>query len=166
MNQTLANSTSRFFRFCVVGASGVGVNLGVLMLAKNLGAHPFMASVIAIELSICSNFLANDMWTFSDRRSASAFWHRWLQFQLVSLIGAGVQFCVFVLTYFLWSFIDQSLPIGGDTDNWFERLASFAKSPPDLGLGMYVSQLLGIGVATGWNFFVNLTWTWRKSEGR
>ena len=96
----------------------------------------------------------------------SAFWQRWLQFQLVSLIGAGVQFCVFVLTYFLWSFIDQSLPIGVNSDNWFERLANFAKSPPDLGFGMYVSQLLGIGVATGWNFFVNLTWTWRQSDGR
>ena len=45
-----------FIRFCVTGASGVLVNLGSFHLLTVLGLHRYLASPIAIELSIISNF--------------------------------------------------------------------------------------------------------------
>ena len=34
-------------------------------------------------------------------------------------------------------------------------------SPPDVGNLKFFSQLLGIGLATFWNFLANFYWTWK-----
>ena len=36
--------------------------------------------------------------------------------------------------------------------------------PPDVGNGIYLSQIAGIGVATVWNYLANFYWTWRSGE--
>ena len=56
-----------FIKFCVTGLSGVLVNLGSFHLLTALGVHRYLASPIAIEPSIISNFLINNYWTFADR---------------------------------------------------------------------------------------------------
>lgn len=63
-----AESWLRFVKFNVVGLSGVLVNEGVLLLLAVEGVYYLYASAIAIELSILSNFLLNDFWTFRERR--------------------------------------------------------------------------------------------------
>ena len=56
-------------RFSAVGASGVAVNMGVLiLLTHGLGVHYAVSSLFAIELSILSNFALNNAWTWADRR--------------------------------------------------------------------------------------------------
>ena len=159
--------TARFLRFCTVGASGVVVNLGVLALLTLVGVHQILASAIAIEISILSNFAANEFWTFKDRGVEVGRAGRLLQFQLVSLVGAVVQFCVFILTFFCWAqlfgYADASL-IKLDLRSWISTLHAFILKPPEIGIGMYFSQLLGIAAATGWNFAANLYWTWRERE--
>jgi len=67
--QVIQLSNYRTFKFMAVGISGVFVNLGTLWyLVSFLSISELVAGVVAIELSILSNFLLNDFWTFKDRR--------------------------------------------------------------------------------------------------
>lgn len=62
-----------FVKFAVVGLIGVGVNEGLLILLdKSEGVTLLAAGTIAIEISILSNFVLNDLWTFRDRRTGHA----------------------------------------------------------------------------------------------
>ena len=79
----------RLLRFCVVGASGVFVNLAVFELA--FMAWSFVISnAVGIAVSIFTNFMLNDRWTWADREK-KPFWHRLTAFYLVSLSAALVQ---------------------------------------------------------------------------
>ena len=49
-----------FIKFALTGLSGVFVNLGSFQFLLNLGVHKLLASPVAIELSIISNFLLNN----------------------------------------------------------------------------------------------------------
>ena len=91
-----------------------------------------------------------------------------LQFQLVSLVGAVIQFLLFVVCfYFAASLMGQSAQnsAGGmAAGDWLMSVKVFLKDPPDLGYAMYAAQLVGIGAATGWNFVANLFWTWGDAK--
>ncbi len=64
--------TGEFYRslkFAIVGISGIIVNESTLwLITEYLHKHPLISSIFAIELSILSNFIFNDIWTFRDRR--------------------------------------------------------------------------------------------------
>ena len=60
-----------FIKFAVVGAIGVVVNEGLLVAIQSEGVYFLYAGAISIEVSILSNFVLNDLWTFSDRRTGS-----------------------------------------------------------------------------------------------
>lgn len=83
----------RFIKFNVVGLSGVGVNEGLLILLAASGAYYVYASVVAIEVSIASNFLLNDFWTFRDRRHGHIV-VRFLKFNGLMLIGLVVNLAI------------------------------------------------------------------------
>ena len=124
----------KVLRFGLVGASGIVVNMVVLYsLTTYLGIFYLVSSIFAIELSIISNFLLNDYWTFSKDKThrLSNIWHRLGSFHLVSfgglLINMGV---LFILTEFL-------------------------------GVYYLISNLIGIFVAFAWNFFINRNTTWK-----
>ena len=67
----------------------MGVNEGVLLALQAQGIYLLYASTVAIEVSILSNFVLNDLWTFRDRRSGSA-WSRLVRFNLLMLAGLVV----------------------------------------------------------------------------
>lgn len=55
-------------RFCVVGASGVDVNLAVFAaLVKGLSVHHLVAATVSFGVAWTSNFLLNRHWTFRRR---------------------------------------------------------------------------------------------------
>lgn len=81
----------------MVGAIGAAVNLGTLTLLLSYGVNKYMASPISIEVSIISNFLFHQYWTFADRRSRGAVWIRGLKFKTVALAALGVSYGTFVL---------------------------------------------------------------------
>ena len=82
--------SKEFVKFCFVGASGVIVNMGVLLLLTRLFLMPLeYASPIAIELSIISNFLFNNVWTFSARSVGTSLITKFIRFHLVA-ITAGI----------------------------------------------------------------------------
>lgn len=127
---------ARFLKFCVVGGSGVVVNYAVyLPLTRWLGLLEETALVASIAVSIFTNFLLNEAWTFRDRRTGGSAGklRRLGRFYLVSLGGAVIQWGVSMIC-FRWLGIDDRLAV-----------------------------LVGIGVATAWNFVVNLLWTWKKT---
>ncbi|MBI5501279.1 MAG: GtrA family protein [Deltaproteobacteria bacterium] len=129
---------ARFLKFCIVGGSGVFVNYGVyLPLTRWLHVLEESSQALSIAVSILTNFVLNEVWTFRDRRSGGAggFFRRLSQFYLVSLVGAAIQWGV-------------AMPLCYRT----------------LGVPDMLAVLIGIGVATGWNFLLNLIWTWKKSS--
>jgi dolichol-phosphate mannosyltransferase len=150
-------ASARFAKFCAVGASGVLVNMGCLALfAELLGAQANVAAALSIEISINTNFLINELWTFRDRRSGpGSTGHRWLRFHAVSFIGAALQWSVFVAGNALVAWSAGRAP----------GLVSAIADPPDVGAWMYLSQLVGIGIATLWNFMANFFWTWKHGTG-
>lgn len=122
----------RFLKFCIVGISGVGVNLGMyLLLTRGLLLHYLLSSAIAIEVSILTNFTLNNYWTFRGRTSQS-FFQRVLRFNLICVVGAAINVTVLAVLHGHFGFSDV------------------------------VSQLIGIGAATLWNYGLNITWTWSR----
>ena len=82
-----------FFKFGVVGAIGVVVNEGLLILFQSMGVYLLAASAVAIEISILSNFFLNDLWTFRDRRSGIAA-VRLAKFNALMLAGLLVNLAI------------------------------------------------------------------------
>ncbi len=162
--------TPRFIKFGLVGASGVGVNLAVLWLGLQVGLRSTAASALAIELSILSNFIVNELWTFAELRPGSRG-GRMVRFQLVSLVGAAAQFAVFVLGNLLALRLTQGADalgayFDGDGSLWARYAQRPVVDPPAVGAWVYVNQLAGIAVATGWNFLANVKWTWGDRPAR
>jgi len=68
----------RFVKFCLVGGSGIVVNMAVFAVTRSLARDldatlRFNAAQVAGFLVSCfSNFLLNDRWTWGDRKKANA----------------------------------------------------------------------------------------------
>jgi putative flippase GtrA len=131
----MSDDKKRFLRFAVVGASGVAVNMGVLALAL-WGLSPrlegssldFAAAAIATVISIMTNFLLNDLWTWGDREKGSR------KRDFLGRMGA----------YYLGASVAAGLSLG-----------AFAFASTVLGLGVYLAQLIGIGLGTVVNYVIN-----------
>ena len=64
MRSTTRTNRSQFLRFCVVGASGYAVNVGVFALALGLDVHHLAAAGFGFTVAMASNFWCNRRWTF------------------------------------------------------------------------------------------------------
>ena len=91
-------SAGRFWKFALVGASGVLVNLLTLItLVEYFNANPTVAWIIAVGASILSNFLLNNALTWRDVRHSSRI-HFLLRGALaypVAIIALGANFAVY-----------------------------------------------------------------------
>jgi len=128
-------SSTTFMKFALVGASGVLVNLGLFTLLLLAGMNKYIASPIAIELSIVWNFLLNNYWTFRRRKTIDRTRIRGLKFNLVSIVALGVSYSTFVTLSLV-----------------------FPDTTPQ------VFQLIGIVPATLVNYFMNSYWTFKHIE--
>jgi len=86
----------RFIKFNLVGLTGVLVNEGLLVLLVYYGLYYIYASAAAIEVSIISNFVLNDLWTFRDRRHGHVA-TRLLKFNGLMLVGLAVNLAILYL---------------------------------------------------------------------
>lgn len=126
---------ARFIRFCLVGGSGVIVNMGILALLTELLSITYqISSLFAIESAIIWNFFLNDAWTFKKSTNKSSRLSKFLKFQVISMVGALINWGVLLL------------------------LTEFA------GIYYLISNLVGIGVAVVWNFLANHLYTWRDEK--
>ena len=82
LHQLAGLRMGRMSRFAVVGALGTVVNLVTMALLLALGAHYLVAAVVAAEISILHNFLAQERLVFRDlrERSDASWWRRWALF--------------------------------------------------------------------------------------
>jgi dolichol-phosphate mannosyltransferase len=79
----------RFVRFGVVGLSGVVVNHGLLMLLHgSLGAPLLLSSIVAIEISILTNFLLNHTWTWRMSLRVPGLFRRMAQYHAAAVMAA------------------------------------------------------------------------------
>ena len=97
-------------QYYTVGLSGVGINLGLLyFLTEFVGIWYLGSQIIAILVSITSNFFFDRFWTFKnsikDQRNSVMY----IKFLIISFIGMGIQIIVtFVLVenfevYYMYS---------------------------------------------------------------
>ena len=127
-------SPGTFPKFALTGLSGVFVNLGSFQLLLDLGVHKLLASPIAIELSIVSNFLINNYWTFGDRVMVGRKRIRGLKYHLVSLGSLA-------LSYGTFAALSALLP----------------EAPPVLLQGCAIPPAMLL------NFFLSSCWTFRDA---
>ena len=89
-------------RYGLTGIFGVLVNLGSFQILLLLGMHKFLASPIATELSIVSNFLIHSYWTFADRDMIGRQRVRGLKYHVVALAALALSYATFVALSFLF----------------------------------------------------------------
>jgi dolichol-phosphate mannosyltransferase len=88
---------SEFIRFLLVGASGVVVNLGLyFILTRLLSIGLEIAAPIAIEVSIISNFILNNIYTFSARGPGNSLGRRFLYFHVAAGLAGVVNYSIFM----------------------------------------------------------------------
>ncbi len=124
----------RFVKFGLVGGTGIVVNMGSLyLLTEFAGIRYFLASLIAIELSILSNFSINLVWTWKDRSESGAVWTKLVRYH----VGVGITALVgnYVVLIVMTEFF---------------------------GVYYLASNLIGIAIGTVANYVVNDLWTFRN----
>ncbi len=130
----------RMLRFGVVGASGVLVNQGLLMaLHGGLGLHLWLASPLAIEASILSNFLLNSTWTWRVRERRPAA--RWLQLALQYHAATAAS-------------------------AFLGNVGVLLALVHGLGVNYRLANLVGIAAASLANFLAGELWVFRQRRGR
>ena len=132
---------SRLFRFCIVGGSGVVVDMGLLFLLsdpKMLGLGLTRSKLIAAETAIFTNFLLNDAWTFGDlaRQSpgAKSKFRRFLGYNVICTAGVVLNV---VLLNLLFNFAHMN---------------------------RYLANAISIVAVTFWNYGLNRKLNWSPSK--
>ena len=133
----------RFLKFCVVGFSGVLVNVGIFALCAEVifsslddASRNVLATCCAVLVSIFTNFLLNDGWTWRDRRKhgIKALAMRLVKYYIVAGVAGAVQVGI---QYFL---------------------------SMEVGLNPHLSNFAAIAAGVLINFFVNNLWTFRSDK--
>jgi putative flippase GtrA len=126
-------SLRRVGKFGFVGATGSCLNFILFWgLTALVGIHYLAASTGAFELSMCSNYLLNNKWTFADR-SSGAF----------SLMGLG-RYQIVSLGALLIHLGALRLLIGA------------------FGVNPLAANLVAIGLGAVSNFALSTAWAWRR----
>jgi dolichol-phosphate mannosyltransferase len=129
---------SSFFRFCVVGASGVVVDMSLLFLLsdpKMLGWGLTRSKILAAEAALLNNFIWNDAWTFGDiakhQNTLGQRVKRFLKFNAICSLGIIFNVVIINIEF-----------------NFFH-------------MNRYLANLIAIGLVTLWNYKTNKEFSWR-----
>lgn len=145
---------ARIIKFGVVGVSGVAVNLLVAGAVSDLmqreGLSPESATpaalVAGIVVSIFTNFLFNDGWTWADQRGRDGWLARCRKFYLTSAGAAVLQWAMSLLMH-----------------HFYQPTEGFWFLDAD-GLRLKVAACVAIVIAMPVNFLVNHFWTFRRAR--
>jgi len=125
--------STTFLKFGIVGLSGIVINLGIFTLLLMMGLNKYLASPIAIELSIIWNFFLNNYWTFGSRDTVHGVRMKGLKFNIVSLLSLALSYSTFILLTYLFPLARPQIP-----------------------------QLIGVVPATITNYLLNSYWTFKE----
>ena len=133
----------QFVKFCIVGGTGVLVDMTVLFLLadpKTSALNITLSKVLAAELAMLNNFVWNEIWTFRQlgevTNSRKGWFVRLLKFN--AICGVGIVLAVLLLHVF---------------HTWMEW-------------DLYLSNLLAIVVVTLWNFGMNSRFNWQEASSK
>lgn len=110
----------RFQKFLVVGSFGLAVNQGLLFIFRHLFELPlWVASPVAIFVSMVATFGLNEMWTWHDRGSGPIM-NRLLFYCPINTVGLIINFGV--LSYLVqdhdWHYLLANLVGAGFAAVW------------------------------------------------
>jgi len=140
LHKALPPRVVQFVKFCIVGGTGVLVDMTVLFLLadpKTLALNITLSKFIAAETAMLNNFVWNEVWTFSAKHvvdNHKGWFQRFLRFN--AICGVGILLAVILLHFFYTL----------------------------LGLNLYLSNLAAIVLVTCWNFGMNARFNWRLSR--
>ncbi len=130
----------RFLKFATVGVIGMGVDLSVLTISRELLHMPLPVAVgCGFGVAVISNFTWNRLWTFPESRQRPLT-SQLVQFIVINIIGLGI----------------NELVVLGLHPVFFKLLRD-----PAAYLG---AKVIAIGIVLFWNYFVNRAWTYRGIE--
>jgi dolichol-phosphate mannosyltransferase len=129
---------SSFFRFCVVGASGVVIDMGILFLLSDPSTLHWgltRSKILAAEAALLNNFIWNDRWTFSAiSKNQNTFGQRAKRFlKFNAICSLGIFFNVVIINIEF---------------NFFH-------------MNRYLANLIAIAIVTLWNYKSNKEFSWR-----
>ncbi|WAH38910.1 glycosyltransferase [Alicyclobacillus dauci] len=128
-------SDRRFILFCVIGASGVVVNMIALAVLKYLvHMNDVVASVIASLVAMASNYIWNDQITWRQTTSDRSWNVKLPLFVAISLVGIAITTLVM-------------------------------RGLRDLHVPVLIGQAVGILISTVWSYTMNNRLTWRDRDG-
>lgn len=137
-NEDGVKTIHSYCRFCLVGASGVIVDMAVLFLLADptmLDWNLSLAKVCAAETAIMNNFLWNELWTFRSRIEPTSTFRALLlrlgRFNLICLSGIAVSIGLL---------------------NFQVRV---------LNANPYAANLIAIVIVSLWNFFLSSKFGWK-----
>lgn len=83
-----------FWRFCVVGGIGFFTDAGLLELGVAAGLKPAVARAFSVAIALQVTYALHRSFTFRAERAGP---RRWLRFLAANLLGAAVNYGVFLL---------------------------------------------------------------------
>ena len=140
-----------FVKFGLVGASGVIVNLLIYTGLITLDVNYLVAATVAFLFAVSSNFYLNFIWTFKGKGKGKSIKKKYLHFFIISLLN-------FIVNLFILKIAVEFLSVNELT---YDIITKYAGSNPDKVIKI-IAQMIGIGVATFFNFFGNYFITFRK----
>jgi putative flippase GtrA len=160
-----ADHVVRLVKFSLVGGLGIGVN----WIFFEVGYHVFqflggrMAAVSAYTLgllvSIFTNFILNDVWTWADRRKGGLrdWFYRLGKYYVSASVAGVVQVGVSSLTLaWLWA------PLGWRFPGW--QLGMTGLQIPAFDLGPRLGLLTGVACGMVINFLASHLWAFQDAE--
>lgn len=95
--EQLKNIKPYFGKFSLVGVSGIVVNQGFLTLFVSVFDWDIsIAGIVAIEISILSNFFLNNFWTWKDQKDSS-FLTRFIKYHAVTIVSGGTNYLILII---------------------------------------------------------------------
>lgn len=159
----------QFVKFCVVGGSGLFVDMGILFLladTKCLGLNITLSKICAAETAMINNFIWNELCTFRQRGASLAPIGGESQgegdktdeitsqrFNVLSRLRAGVVRRFLLFNAICGIGIGLAVLLLHLFHTW-------------LGWDLYVSNLLAIILVTWWNFGMNARYNWGITKQR
>ena len=126
-------NSADFTRYSIVGLCGTAINFLIYWVLTRLnGMSPELASLIAIESAIITNFLFINFWTFKKRKTPSSIFKRFYQYHIIAGIIGGVNYLCFLAMINIFFVYDL------------------------------VSLLIGISIGAIFNYAGNSLWVFRR----
>ncbi len=157
-------NAARLLKFSLVGGLGIGVNwlffeLGFYLfdfLARRTAA--ICAYTLGLIVSIFTNFVLNDMWTWADRRKGGIrdWFHRLGKYYVSASVAGVVQVGISSLTLaWLWE------PLGWMFPGWKPGMGL---AVPAFDLAPRLGLLTGVACGMVINFLASHLWAFQDAE--